>query len=343
MAKGRWDIKTIPTSGDLATFLGVELYALAGACDRRNGLRRAPIDSPAQHYVRRWIAKRTGGHRLLEAPKPRLKAIQHRILREILDQVPAHEAAYGFIKGRSPIDAVAPHVGQQVLVRLDLADFFGSIGGARVRGLFAGLGYPERVAQALADLCTCHTPPGIAITAPDHTAKRAARALGARHLPQGAPTSPALANLAAYGLDVRLTAASAHVGAVYTRYADDLAFSGGPEFAHEAERFAAFVARIIEDEGFRPNPAKLTIRRAAQRQILLGQVVNRHAAVPRADRDRLEATLFNCVRDDLAAHNRDGHADFAAHLAGRIRWIEQVHAPHATRLWALFRAIEGPG
>src|SRR5262249_30247583 len=159
---------------------------------------------------------------------------------------------------------------------------------ARVRALFASLGYPGTVAWALAALCTTRSDvPG-------------APRLGARHLPQGAPTSPAIANLVARRLDVRLGALARSVGARYTRYADDLALSGELRPSWIVDR----VAEIARDEGFRLRPAKTRVMRRGVRQELAGVVVNEKTSARRVDLDLLEAILVNCVRRGPSTQNR---------------------------------------
>jgi hypothetical protein len=123
------------------------------------GLERTARAEPLRNYVYRWIKKRSGARRLIEAPKPRLKALQRKVLRGILDHIPPHEAAHGFRPGRSILSYAAPHVAQRVVLRLDLAHFFPSIARPRVQGLFHTAGYPESVARLLTGLCTNVTPP----------------------------------------------------------------------------------------------------------------------------------------------------------------------------------------
>jgi hypothetical protein len=164
-------------------------------------------------------------------------------------------------------------------------------------------------------------------------------ALRRRHLPQGAPTSPAIANLCAFGLDVRLQAAATAVSATYTRYADDLAFSGGLEFRRHANRFRFMVCRIAASEGFTVNWEKNRWMTASRRQRLAGLVVNARPRPSRAEFDRLKATLHNCVTRGPRGQDRGGHTDYRAHLRGRVAWFEQVDPPRGARLRQLFEAI----
>ena len=166
------------------------------------GLERVVGDEALRHYRYTQVSRASGPPRVLEAPKPRLKALQRRLLHELLDFVPVHPAAHGFVGGRSARTHAAAHVGRRVVVRVDLEDFFAGVTAARVFGIFRACGYPEGVAHVLTGLCTNAVPPEQSV--PGHW--RLSRRLAAPHLPQGAPTSPALANLAAFALDRRLRA-----------------------------------------------------------------------------------------------------------------------------------------
>src|SRR5262249_31369206 len=150
-------------------------------------------------------------------------------------------------------------------------------------------GYSPDVAFALTGLVTTRTPEDVLYGSA--LAPAAEDALRRRHLPQGAPTSPALANLAAFGLDVRVSGAAKKSGASYTRYADDLAFSGGVAFAKQAERFRILVCRIAAEEGFTVHWEKNRWMRSGRRQRLAGLVVNARPKPARADFDPLKAIL----------------------------------------------------
>src|SRR4029078_8944945 len=115
-------------------------------------------DAKLSHYHRRWVAKARGGWRLLEAPKPRLKRIQRWLLDNVLAPIPPSDVAQGFVPGRSVRTFVAPHVGRALVVRMDLEDFFACVSRARIAALFGRVGYPRRVAIALASLCPAPTP-----------------------------------------------------------------------------------------------------------------------------------------------------------------------------------------
>jgi hypothetical protein len=166
------------------------------------------------------------------------------------------------------------------------------------------------------------------------------RAMYARpHLPQGAPTSPSLANLCSYRLDCRLSGLAQSAGAAYTRYADDLAFSGGEKFEHSAARFATQVGVILMEEGFTVHHRKTRIMRQSVRQHLAGLVTNQRLNVRRSDFDLLKAILTNCVRHGPDSQNREAHPHFREHLAGRIGFMESINIEKGRRLRAIFDQI----
>lgn len=341
-AAREWALPAIESTAALAAWLGLSLGELEWYADPRRLCLRAGLASPLHHYFYRAIVKPAGGVRLVEAPKPMLKMLQHRILHGILSGIPAHDAAHGFRRGRSVHSFAAPHVGQSAVLRMDLADFFPSIPAARVQALFRTAGYPERVADLLGWLCTNATPRaawGRPAAANPEALVDAIRLHEHRHVPQGAPSSPALANLCAYRLDCRLAGLAAAAGATYTRYADDLAFSGNADLARGALRFAAAVAAIVREEGFAVNHRKTRLMRQGTRQHLGGLVTNEKLNVARADYDALKATLHNCARHGAASQNRNSHPAFREHLTGRVAWVASVNPSRGARLRALLNAI----
>jgi hypothetical protein len=328
-AAASWELPRIESIGDLAAWFEMYVEDLLWFADLRDMNRRHPSPHIA-HYSYRWMTRRNGTPRLIESPKPRLKQMQRQILTHILSRIPPHRAVHGFVRGRSIRSFAAQHTGQRVVLRMDLADFFPSFRGARVQTFFRTLGYPESVADLLGGICTNAAP---------CPAFEARQLYGYPHLPQGAPTSPALANACFYRVDCRLAGLAAAAGVQYTRYADDLAFSGGAPFDRGVERFAAHVAVLLEEEGFTVNRRKTRIMRQSVRQKLAGLVTNQHANIPRPDFDRLKAMLTNCVRQGPAGQNRDGVADFRAHLRGRVSFVESVNPAKGARLRRIFEEI----
>lgn len=337
-----WNLPVIESVGGLADWLSLSTDELEWFADLK-GLGNKLAIGKLQHYHYSIRPKRSGGFRLIEMPKPRLKELQRRILSGMLDRVPVHPAVHGFVKRRSIVSFAAPHAGKPVLLRLDLQDFFPGFPAARVQALFRTLGYPEKVADRLGGICSNAVPRDVWGRAPAMDAMQwhEARTLYARpHLPQGAPTSPALANLTAYRLDCRLSGLAKTAGAVYTRYADDLAFSGGEGFQRRVERFSAHAAAVALEEGFSVNHHKTRIMRRGDRQQVAGIVVNQKVNLRRRDLELLEAILTNCVRRGAKSQNRDALPDFRAHLEGRVGYVEMVNREQGQRLREIFDAIQ---
>lgn len=345
MIRHPFPIPTINDVGQLAERVGVTVAELDVLADTRLRARRAASPRIA-HYRYRWLLRATGA-RLLEAPKPRLARLQRVILDDLLAPIPVHPAAHGFVAGRSAITGAAEHVGSTVVIGLDLEHFFAAITAGRINGTLRAAGYPEPVAHVLTGVLT-HASPVSALSSMPAGADpgrdfRLRRRLAVPHLPQGAPTSPQLANLVAYSLDRRLEAYAQAAGARYTRYADDLTFSGGPELATRTRMLIRGVETIVRQAGFRVNPAKTRQRRSDQRQVVTGIVVNETTNVPRRDFDLLKAIVHDCLVHGPAAANRHHHPDFRAHLLGRIAWVGALNPARGQRLRTAFDAIDWTG
>ena len=334
----RFGLPPLGTPLELAAWLKIPLKTLAWFTDY-HGSNAGEKVAKKQHYHYQWKTKRRGGYRLLEIPKPLLKLAQQRVLREILDKVPPHSAAHGFVKGRSIRSNAAAHTGRYVVLTMDLREFYPSVKLKRVRAVFRGLGYNQEVAKWLARLCTNRMPAGLKF--PDGV-RRWEYDISGWHLPQGAPTSPALANLAAWALDVRLNGLAKRFEVAYTRYADDLTFSGDEKVMRGKTMalLMAYVRGIIVNERFCWNPRKRKIVRRGHRQVVTGLTVNEKVNVPRPYFDRLKAILTNCVRHGPASQNKEGVPDFRAHLLGRIGFVRSVNPRKAERLQRVFDRIK---
>lgn len=234
---------------------------------RRLGLEAGELRSARPSYTRFTIPKRGGGVRQIVAPDPATKALQRRILHRLLARLPVHPACHGFERGRSIVSNAAPHAGQGVVIRLDIRDFFRSTSARRVRRFFRVLGWNREAAAVLSRLTTLDG-----------------------GLPQGAPTSPRLANLVNIQLDARLDGLASTFQATYTRYADDLTFSFG-DGGHDLERpVIQATRRFLRQTGYELHLGrKLRVRRRHQRQLVTGLVVNERVALPRARRRWLRA------------------------------------------------------
>lgn len=302
----------LSTPADLARALGITIPRLRWLAFHAEVASRV-------HYVYFTVPKKSGGQRTLSAPQRSLANAQRWILNHILSRLPVEPAAHGFVAGRGTLTNARPHVGKSVVLNCDLADFFPSITFSRIRGVFHRLGYSRAVSTIFALLCTeC---PRTTVTfegKPWHVA------VGPRSLPQGACTSPALSNQAARRLDRRLAGVAGKLGFAYTRYADDLTFSGGSDDDTKVGYLLARVRHIVEDEGFVVNSAKTRVHRRNTAQMVTGLVVNERPNLRRKDLRRLRAILHHARREGLERQNRASYPHFETWLRGMLSYVRMV-------------------
>ncbi len=320
--------------------LPLSLNRLEGFADT-HGFERKSALPHQRHYHYSWKKKHNGTMRLLESPKSNLRMIQRQINTQILQNIPLHSACHGFRKNHSCLTFVQAHCNKRVVIRMDLQRFFTSISLRRIHSIFETIGYSTAVARLLAGLSTNQIPHDVLRNNPKLSYSER-KQYSAPHLPQGAPCSPALANLSAYKLDVRLSALMKKIGGEYTRYADDLAFSG--DFSQTTiQRLHALIYHIVIDEDFSLNTRKTSVMHHGSRQQLTGLVLNQHANYPRYKYDQLKAILYNCVRFGAASQNKQKHANFKAHLLGRISHVKSINPQRAVRLQRLYEEINWAG
>lgn len=323
----------LETPKELADALGMSVAQLRWLAFHREAATRV-------HYTRFFIPKKDGSKRAIWAPNKKLKAAQRWILREIVERLPVHGAVHGFLAGRSTLTNAAAHVNSDIVVEIDLKDFFPTVTLARVKGVFRKAGYREPVAILLALLCT---------EAPREVVEREGKtwflALGPRCLPQGAPTSPALTNALGLRMDRRLSGLARKLGWRYTRYADDLTFSRpvGASGKPRTGLLIGGVGRIVESEGFAVHPDKTHVARAGGRQQVTGLVVNGDQAprVPRRTRRNLRAALYNLEKGGAL---REGESLETLH--GLASYVHMADAEEGRRLLervAALRATKGEG
>ena len=255
----------------------------------------------SSHYRIVKIPKRSGGTRTLEIPEPGLMTRQRQILAWLkARKLAASPYAHGFIIGRSIVTNAQPHVGKKVVIRLDLKDFFPSVGSSMVTEVLMSSHVSAEVTREVIQVCTLE-----------------------ERLPQGAPTSPFLANLTAVRLDYRL-AGLAHnwrggsLRTDYTRYADDLTFSSDDR---RLNHIVPIVQGIIEGCGFRMNRKKTRIYRRGGRQIVAGVIVNDRPNVSRTVRRNLRAEIHQLQEAILRGHRLHVDIERLRGLAAHIRSV----------------------
>jgi retron-type reverse transcriptase len=272
------------------------------------------------HYVTFALPKRSGGQRLIHAPKSGLKAVQRKLLSLLVEKLPVSPHAHGFVKGRSVRTGAEGHVGKAVVLRLDLKDFFPTVTYARVRGLLIALGYGYPVAATLAVLMTEAERQPVELDGKVYFVP-----VGPRVCVQGAPTSPALCNAIVLKMDRRLAGLARKHGFTYSRYADDLSFSG-PD-VETAEKLRALATKIIQEEGFQVNAAKTRLQRRGGRQTVTGVTVNQVLGLSRKERRKLRAMIHQ-------ESSRPASAESSARIDGKLAYLAMLNPKQAEALRA---------
>lgn len=230
----------------------------------------AIINKPDAFYRTFEIKKKSGGMREIRAPYPSLKIIQQWINEYVLKNQYVHGCAHGFRARRSIVTNVKTHVENNCLLKMDLKDFFPSIKINKVVQVFKEIGYTKTVSWLLATICCLDD-----------------------ELPQGAPTSPALSNIVARHMDKRLYRLAKSFGYRYSRYADDISFSGDDISA----AFIKYATEIIEDCGFTVNPKKVRLYKEKDNKILTGVALkNGIIKLPREKRREYEQEIYYTLK-----------------------------------------------
>lgn len=257
-------------------------------------------DNRRAYYQELEIPKKRGGTRTLDVPHDPLKWLQRSLLIVLTHLFPRHKCAHGFERGKSIVTHAEKHVRKSFVYTVDIEDFFPSITWSRVFGMLQA--YPFKatkpVARYIANLVTYKG-----------------------RLPQGAPTSPILANLLCRRLDSRLFKWARENGYTYTRYADDLTFSTNRDSFPEEDR--ALIDQVIRDEGFAVNESKKRLMTSHQRQMVTGLVVNEKVNLPREKIRGIRALLHNIKAHGWESQLRrkavfDSGEEWREYITGRI-------------------------
>jgi RNA-directed DNA polymerase len=305
----RRGLRCVYSPSHLAHLLKISIERLHWLADDKRG-----------HYTCFPVKKRDGGVREIFAPKSCLKAVQRQILDDLLHRVRLNSHAEGFRKRRSILTNAKRHIGKNVVIKMDVKDFFPSIAFERVLGMFVSLGYPRQVALLLTKLVT-------------HNGR----------LPIGAPTSPAISNIVCRRLDRRFSRLGEKAGFDYSRYADDITISSNNKGAN---RMIPFFKEIIREEGFEVNEAKMRILRSGGRQKVTGIVVNKKPNLDKKKVRKLRAVIHNCSHRDLRqevkrwAENEKGLnnprsyslREFQSSLRGKLHFVRMINPEIGKRL-----------
>ena len=240
-------------------------------------LKRMVVSSHS-FYHSFTIPKRKGGMRQIDAPYPSMIRAQRWIYNEILSKIAISPSATGFIPRQSIKDNASVHLCQKCLLLLDVKDFFPSIKWHKVYSVFSHLGYPKNIAQYLTSLCCLNG-----------------------HAPQGAVTSPALSNVIARRLDARITGIAKKYNINYTRYADDMTFSG----ERISRRFQSFINKIVKEDGFKINQEKTRFIKGKHQKIVTGISISEDKlTVPKSKRREMRQHVYYINKYGLTEHQK---------------------------------------
>lgn len=259
------------------------------------------------------LPKKRGGFRLISAPSKNMQLVQRWILDNILYKLNAGEYAHGFIPKKSIVTNASVHVGQELILGIDIKDFFPSITLSRVIGLFRSIGYSEKISLSLAELCTFNW-----------------------RLPQGAPSSPMISNLIAWNMDIKLSKFCNERNLKYSRYADDITISGGKDLP----RYKTLIFRKINEEGFSINMEKVRLHDRGSSQRVTGLVVNDKVTLGRKKRKLLRAMVHNIIKNGLETENRENDPFFKERIFGHLAFAKMVEPDFADSMLNSLKSVD---
>jgi RNA-directed DNA polymerase len=285
------DLPVIYNTANLAAFVGY----------KKNYIKKAALFT--SYFYRDFsIKKKNGKLRHLKEPLPSLKEIQCWILENILYKIPVSRFAKAYIKNRNLIDNVKYHKNRETIVNLDINEFFSSIKRPYIEKIFLNLGYSSNVSNLLSKLCSCN-----------------------EVLPQGAPTSPYLSNLYLSDFDEKISSYCKYKDIRYTRYADDMTFSG----KIDSERLIKFVSSITSYYKLEINTQKTKVLGRNQRQTVTGIVVNDIIQIPKKKRDKIRQEVYYIKKLGLSSHllkTGNKRQNYLQHLLGQINFALYINS-----------------
>ena len=264
---------------------------------------------PERYYRVYSVPKKSGGERQIESLRIVLKVVQRWIYYNILVKVKLSENVYGFIPGKNIFTNAHKHINSKNLLVVDINNFFPSISKCKVFDIFRNAGFTVRVSYVLSGLCTFEG-----------------------RLPQGAPTSPMLANIAFASSDTILSDLSERWGCIYTRYADDLAFSGDRHFNKDDIQI---ISEILNGNGFQINNNKSRILGKGSRQVIAGLVINKYGLPPREKRRKWRALFYNVSKNPQEVKTKESQ------LRGIASFVKQYNPSIASAYFEIANRTAG--
>jgi retron-type reverse transcriptase len=256
-----------------------------------------------ENFYREFLIKKnnTKKKRIISVPYPSLLSIQKWIKDNILNTIEIHKSAHGYVTGHSVISYASPHLNKKAFLKIDLKDFFPTIKINRIITLFVSLGYSFNISLILAKLCTLND-----------------------ELPQGAPTSPSLSNIVSKLMDKRLTALSFSNNLQYTRYSDDIAFSGD----YISNQFKEKVFEVIVSCGFIVNKEKSFLSYKKSKRVLVGlNILENNLRLPRKFKKQLKQEVYYIEKFGLFSHmsnKKIKDVNYVESLYGRLQYWKYI-------------------
>lgn len=253
---------------------------------------------PENFYHKKEIFKKNGKKRHLLVPMPVLKHIQKNILNHVLIGLSVSSYANAYVPGKSLFDNALPHVNQKIILKLDIKEFFSNITFETLYQALPNTIFPPAIKVLLLKLCTYED-----------------------YLPQGAPTSPYLSNLVMKNFDNYIGEYCCRRNISYTRYSDDLTFSGDfivLELKNKVEGF-------LDVMGFSLNEEKVKVLRSHQRQNVTGLVVNTQLHVSKQYLKKIRQEMYYIQKYGVDNHNQFTHQNVSyASLLGKVNYVLSV-------------------
>lgn len=270
----------------------------------------------SKFYSLAQIPKKSGGVRKLNIPSVELKYLQRWILDNILSRIHVSQFAMGFCNDKSIVDNAKMHIGNECILNMDIKDFFHSITFKMVFRIFAYYGYTKELSFVFAKLCTYEDV-----------------------LPQGAPTSPYISNIVSLRIDKRLSLIAEKYQACYSRYADDITFSGNSGI----KKLIEITSNVLEEEGFSLNNKKTRMQFSHQRQEVTGLTINGgKVRVNKKYKRDLYQECYYCKKFGVESHLQKIKCDksfYKEHLYGKAYFVNMVEPDEGKKLFDLLDEI----